>query len=103
MNLLCIMFTTTIMDNIQVSSIFLHIMKINLFQSLINLMVQLILILYSILFILKDTKIVLLEELAATFQLKTQDAIDRLQKLVQEGEITGKNIASSFFKQHLRN
>jgi len=46
---------------------------------------------------IKDTKIVLLEELAATFQLKTQDAIDRLQKLVQEGEITGKNIASSFF------
>jgi len=38
---------------------------------------------------IKDTKIVLLEELAATFQLKTQDAIDRLQKLVQEGEITG--------------
>jgi len=37
----------------------------------------------------KDTKIVMLEELAATFQLKTQDAIDRLQKLVEEGELTG--------------
>lgn len=37
----------------------------------------------------KDTKIVLLEELAATFQLKTQDAIDRLQKLVEAGELTG--------------
>ena len=34
-------------------------------------------------------KIVLLEELAATFQLKTQDAIDRLQKLVAEGTLTG--------------
>ena len=39
---------------------------------------------------LQDTKIVLLEELAATFQLKTQDAIDRLQKLVEAGELTGK-------------
>jgi len=37
----------------------------------------------------KDTKIVLLEELAANFQLKTPDAIDRLQKLVQEGDLTG--------------
>nr|SVE72739.1 EOG090X0N9E [Daphnia similis] len=35
------------------------------------------------------TKIVLLEELAAHFQLKTQDAIDRLQKLVQDGSLTG--------------
>ena len=31
----------------------------------------------------------LLEELASHFQLKTQDAIDRLQRLVQEGAITG--------------
>nr|CAG4642975.1 EOG090X0N9E [Evadne anonyx] len=37
----------------------------------------------------KETKIVMLEELAATFQLKTQDAIDRLQKLVHEGKLTG--------------
>nr|CAG4651538.1 EOG090X0N9E [Simocephalus serrulatus]SVE94667.1 EOG090X0N9E [Simocephalus serrulatus] len=37
----------------------------------------------------RDTKIVLLEELAAHFQLKTQDAIDRLQRLVQEGVLTG--------------
>nr|SVE73988.1 EOG090X0N9E [Daphnia atkinsoni] len=37
----------------------------------------------------RETKIVLLEELAAHFQLKTQDAIDRLQKLVQEGSLTG--------------
>nr|SVE79921.1 EOG090X0N9E [Daphnia magna] len=37
----------------------------------------------------RDTKIVLLEELAAHFQLKTQDAIDRLQKLVQDGSLTG--------------
>lgn len=32
----------------------------------------------------------MLEELAAHFQLKTQDAIDRLQKLVQDGSLTGK-------------
>ena len=38
---------------------------------------------------LKTSKIVLLEELAANFQLKTQDAIDRLQKLVNEGVLTG--------------
>lgn len=31
----------------------------------------------------------LLEELAAHFQLKTQEAIDRIQKLVQEGTLTG--------------
>nr|SVE78035.1 EOG090X0N9E [Daphnia lumholtzi] len=37
----------------------------------------------------QETKIVLLEELAAHFQLKTQDAIDRLQKLVQDGSLTG--------------
>nr|SVE74612.1 EOG090X0N9E [Daphnia barbata] len=37
----------------------------------------------------RETKIVLLEELAAHFQLKTQDAIDRLQKLVQDGSLTG--------------
>nr|SVE76190.1 EOG090X0N9E [Daphnia hispanica] len=37
----------------------------------------------------RETKIVLLEELAAHFQLKIQDAIDRLQKLVQEGLLTG--------------
>nr|CAG4636723.1 EOG090X0N9E [Eubosmina coregoni]SVE70225.1 EOG090X0N9E [Eubosmina coregoni] len=37
----------------------------------------------------RDSKIVLLEELASHFQLKTQDAIDRLQRLVQEGAITG--------------
>nr|SVE84062.1 EOG090X0N9E [Daphnia pulex] len=36
-----------------------------------------------------ETKIVLLEELAAHFQLKTEDAIDRLKKLVQEGSLTG--------------
>ncbi|XP_046651910.1 DDRGK domain-containing protein 1-like isoform X2 [Daphnia pulicaria] len=37
----------------------------------------------------QETKIVLLEELAAHFQLKTEDAIDRLKKLVQEGSLTG--------------
>nr|CAG4649046.1 EOG090X0N9E [Polyphemus pediculus] len=37
----------------------------------------------------KGKKIVLLEELAAEFQLKTQDAIDRLQKLVADGSLTG--------------
>nr|CAG4641410.1 EOG090X0N9E [Eulimnadia texana] len=37
----------------------------------------------------KETKIVLLEDLAAKFQLKTQDAIDRLQRLVKEGQLTG--------------
>nr|CAG4637557.1 EOG090X0N9E [Ceriodaphnia reticulata]SVE73358.1 EOG090X0N9E [Ceriodaphnia reticulata] len=37
----------------------------------------------------REKKIVLLEELAAHFQLKTQEAIDRLQKLVQEGSLTG--------------
>ena len=39
----------------------------------------------------------MLEELAATFQLKTQDAIDRLQKLVEEGELTGKNDTISLY------
>ena len=38
---------------------------------------------------MQETKIVLLEELAAHFQLKTQEAIDRLQKLVQDGALTG--------------
>nr|CAG4650687.1 EOG090X0N9E [Sida crystallina] len=37
----------------------------------------------------KASKIVLLEELAAIFQLKMQDAIDRLQKLVADGTLTG--------------
>nr|CAG4649892.1 EOG090X0N9E [Scapholeberis mucronata]SVE94044.1 EOG090X0N9E [Scapholeberis mucronata] len=37
----------------------------------------------------KETKIVFLEELAAQFQLKTQDAIDRLHKLVEEDVLTG--------------
>ena len=40
----------------------------------------------------RTTKIVLLEELAATFGLKTQDAIDRLQKLVADGTLTGQNL-----------
>nr|CAG4647612.1 EOG090X0N9E [Megafenestra aurita]SVE92817.1 EOG090X0N9E [Megafenestra aurita] len=38
---------------------------------------------------IQDTKVVLLEELAAHFQLKTQEAIDRLQRLLQEGILTG--------------
>nr|CAG4652378.1 EOG090X0N9E [Triops cancriformis] len=37
----------------------------------------------------QDSKIVLLEDLAARFRLKTQDAIDRLQQLVAEGRLTG--------------
>nr|CAG4642252.1 EOG090X0N9E [Eurycercus lamellatus] len=37
----------------------------------------------------KENKIVLLEELAANFHLKTQEAIDRLQNLVQDGSLTG--------------
>jgi len=34
-------------------------------------------------------KVVLLEDLAAQFKLKTQEAIDRLQHLVAEGQLTG--------------
>jgi len=37
----------------------------------------------------KQTKVVLLEELAARFKLKTSDAIARLQALEEEGRLTG--------------
>merc|ERR1712183_223779 len=38
---------------------------------------------------IKDTKIVLLEDLAAHFKMKTQDCIDRVTQLSDEGKITG--------------
>nr|CAG4644514.1 EOG090X0N9E [Lepidurus arcticus] len=38
---------------------------------------------------IQDSKIVLLEDLAARFRMKTQDTIDRLQQLVAEGRLTG--------------
>ena len=36
-------------------------------------------------------KVVLLEELAAQFGLKTQDAIDRLQTLIADGNLSGQS------------
>jgi len=41
------------------------------------------------LFGFQDTKVVLLEELACQFGLRTQDAIDRLQSLQDMERITG--------------
>merc|ERR1712150_402764 len=38
---------------------------------------------------IKDTKVVLLEDLAAHFKMKTQDAIDRVTTLRDEGKLTG--------------
>lgn len=38
---------------------------------------------------IKETKVVLLEDLAAHFKMKTQDAIDRVTKLTEEGHLTG--------------
>merc|ERR1711872_1106300 len=38
---------------------------------------------------IKDEKVVVLEELAATFSLKTQDVINRIQALQEEGSLTG--------------
>lgn len=35
------------------------------------------------------TKVVLLEDLAAHFKLKTQEAIDRVNQLQEDGELTG--------------
>merc|ERR1711962_1424392 len=37
----------------------------------------------------KDTKVVVLEDLAAHFKMKTDDTIDRVTTLVQEGKLTG--------------
>lgn len=37
----------------------------------------------------KDKKVVMLEDLACQFSLKTQDAIDRLQSLQESEQITG--------------
>ena len=37
----------------------------------------------------KDTKVVVLEDLAAHFKMKTQDAIDRVTTLIEEGKLTG--------------
>jgi len=38
---------------------------------------------------IKETKVVLLEDLAAQFQLKTQEAIDRVTQLQEDGILTG--------------
>jgi len=38
---------------------------------------------------IKDTKVVFLEDLAAHFQMKTQDAIDRVTTLIEEERLTG--------------
>merc|ERR1712079_17665 len=38
---------------------------------------------------IKDTKVVLLEDLAAHFKMKTQDCIDRVTQLSDEGKLTG--------------
>merc|ERR1712200_339251 len=38
---------------------------------------------------IKDTKVVVLEDLAAHFKMKTDDTIDRVTTLVQEGKLTG--------------
>merc|ERR1711997_1301368 len=38
---------------------------------------------------IKETKVVLLEDLAAQFKLKTQEAIDRVNQLQEDGLLTG--------------
>lgn len=38
---------------------------------------------------IKSQKVVVLEDLASRFQLKTQDAINRLETLQKEGQLTG--------------
>jgi len=38
---------------------------------------------------IKDTKVVVLEDLAAHFKMKTQDTIDRVTTLIEEGKLTG--------------
>ena len=39
--------------------------------------------------ILQSSKVVLLEDLASQFGMRTQDAISRLQDLLAEGSLTG--------------
>lgn len=43
----------------------------------------------------KETKVVLLEDLAAHFKMKTQDTIDRVTKLSAEGLLTGEIFLTS--------
>ncbi|KPP67146.1 DDRGK domain-containing protein 1-like [Scleropages formosus] len=38
---------------------------------------------------IKDSKVVLLEDLASHFEMRTQDAISRLQDLIADGSLTG--------------
>jgi len=38
---------------------------------------------------IKDNKVVLLEDLAANFKMKTQDAISRISSLQESGDLTG--------------
>ena len=38
---------------------------------------------------IKDTKVVVLEDLAAHFQMKTDDTIDRVSTLIKEDKLTG--------------
>ena len=38
---------------------------------------------------IKDTKVVVLEDLAAHFKMKAQDAIDRVTQLSEQGQLTG--------------
>ena len=40
-------------------------------------------------FLLQNMKVVVLEDLAARFKLKTQNVIDRIQELQAEGLLTG--------------
>ncbi|XP_013396211.1 DDRGK domain-containing protein 1 isoform X1 [Lingula anatina] len=38
---------------------------------------------------IKDMKVVMLEDLAAHFKIKTQDAVDRVKEMVESGQLTG--------------
>ena len=45
---------------------------------------------------IKDTKVVVLEDLAAHFQMKTDDTIDRVSTLIKEDKLTGISNNKSF-------
>lgn len=45
----------------------------------------------------QENKVVVLDELALKFKLKTQVAIDRVQSLLEDGSLTGKIIKISCY------
>jgi hypothetical protein len=60
-------------------------------QSGIKIGFEINLIIFCNIVLVQETKVVLLEDLAAHFKMKTQDAIDRVKTLQETGDLTGLN------------